>query len=126
MNTKIACVVFLVASSLGGGTAAASYLAPDPGTQVSIQLNSHDVLVVRPVGGVWTLGLCPNVTAGVLTTSHWARPSHGFGDKGYNYATVWDLLVQAALHGRSVNLQVSDTVCHANGYPLIETVTIFP
>src|SRR5262245_9318161 len=123
---KLARVALLVACSLGAGTASASYLAPDPGTQVSIQLNSHDVLVVRPVGGVWTHGLCPDVTAAVLTVSHWQRPSHGFGVKGYNYSTVWQLLVQAAMQGRSVNLQVSDTVCHANGYPLIETVTIFP
>ena len=97
-----------------------------PGTQISVQLNAHDVLVVRPVGGVWSHGLCPDVTAAVLTSSHWTRQSHGFGLKGYNYVTVWDLLMQAALQGRSVNLQVSDTVCHANGYPLIETVTIFP
>src|SRR5262245_6699313 len=95
MNTKIACLTLLIAGWLGAGTATASYLAPDPGTQISIQLNAHDVLVVRPVGGVWSHGLCPDVTAAVLTSSHWTRQSHGFGLKGYNYVTVWDLLMQA-------------------------------
>src|SRR6185295_5657626 len=103
-------------------TATADYLAPDPGTQISIQLNSSNVIVVRPVGGVWTHSLCPDVTAAVLSRGHFTRPGHGLEERNLIYETVWELLVQAAMNGRSVNLQVSDTVCHGNGYPLIESL----
>ena len=123
MSNKIACFTLLLAGSLAAATARADYLAPDPGTQVSIQLNSRDVIVVRPVGGVWTHSLCPDVTAAVLTASHFGRD---LPDTRLLFKTVWELLVQAAINGRSVNLQVSDTVCHSNGYPLIESLRIYP
>lgn len=126
MTNKIACFSLLLAGSLAAATAAGDFLAPDPGTQISIQLNSRDVIVVRPVGGVWTHSLCPDVTAAVLSRSHFSRPSHGLTETNLNYDTVWELLVQAAMNGRSVNLQVSDTICHGNGYPLIESLRIFP
>lgn len=113
MNYKNPRIALLLASSLAAATAGADYLAPDPGTQISLQYNSNGAIVVRPVGGVWTHPLCPDVTAAVLTPSY-------FG------GTVWQLLIQAAMNGRSVNLRVSDTECHANGYPLIESLRIFP
>ncbi len=30
------------------------------------------------------------------------------------------------MNGRSVNLRVSDTLCHPNGYPLIVSLRVFP
>ena len=126
MMNRTARITLLLAGLLATATAAADYLAPDPGTQISIQLNSSNVIVVRPVGGVWTHSLCPDVTAAVLSRSHFNRPGHGLDERNLIYETVWDLPVQAALNGRSVNLQVSDTICHGNGYPLIESLRIFP
>jgi hypothetical protein len=126
MMNRTASITLLLAGFLAAASARADYLAPDPGTQISIQLNSRNVIVVRPVGGVWSHGLCPDVTAAVLSRSHFTRPSHGLTESNLIYDTVWELLVQAAMNGRSVNLQVSDTVCHGNGYPLIESLRIFP
>jgi len=127
MKSKAAaCATFLIAGLLGAATAEAAYLAPDPGTQVSIQLNAHDTIVVRPISGVWTPPVCPDVTAAVLTRAHFTRPLHGLAATGLNFDTVWDLLVQAAMSGRSVNLRVSDTFCHDSGYPLIESLRVFP
>ncbi len=53
-------------------------------------------------------------------------PRDRFGNLTSNIELVYDWLVQAAMNGRSVNLRVSDTVCHPNGYPLIASLRIFP
>src|SRR5262245_687706 len=123
MKNKAACLASLLAGSLSAATAAADYLAPDPGTQISIQYNSGDVIVVRPVGGVWSHPLCPDVTAAVLSPRMYPPTDRN----GYmDYSKVYDLLVNAALQGRTVNLRVSDTECHPNCYPLIVSLRIFP
>jgi hypothetical protein len=123
MNHKNARIALLLAGSLGAATAGADYLAPDPGTRISIQYNFNGVIVVRPVGGVWTHPLCPDVRGAVLSRTHFRRE---LGDTNVEFDTVRELLVQAAMNGRSVNLLVSDTVCHPNGYPLIDSLRIFP
>jgi hypothetical protein len=124
MTNKSASIALLLAGSLAGMTAGADYLAPDPGTQISIQYNIRNVIVVRPVGGAWSHPSCPDVTAAVLSEDHFPPPPDRFSSS--DFGAVHELLVQAALHGRSVNLRVSDTECHPNGYPLIVSLRIFP
>lgn len=110
-------LVLFMAVSLTSNVAAADYLAADPGTQVSIQLNKGGALVVRPLGGTWSHPVCADLTAAVLSTSHLIST---------DYQRVYDLLLLAGTNGRLVNLRVSDTECHANGFPLIESLRVFP
>ena len=125
MNNN-ACLALLFAGLVMAATAEADYLAPDPGSQISIQVNFNDAIVVRPVGGVWSHPLCPDVTAAVLSRHYFAITSRTHAEGGLGYETVRDLLVQAAMNGRSVNLRVNDAICHGHGYPLIESLRIFP
>ena len=90
MTNKIASFALVLAGSIAATTAGADYLAADPGTQVSIQLNSSDVIVVRPVGGDWTHSLCPDVTAAVLSRFHFSRPGQGLEERNLIYGTVWE------------------------------------
>ena len=124
MTNKAACFTLLLAGSLAAATAGADYLAPDPGTQISIQFNAGGVLVVRPVGGVWSHPLCPDVTAAVWAPDYLPRDRYGGLNPDIGPVSVW--LVEAAMNGRSVNLRVSDTLCHPNGYPLIVSLRVFP
>lgn len=122
MTSKVARIVFLLAASLAAATAMADYLAADPGTHISIHFNSSNVIVVRPVDGVWSHPLCPDVTAAVLSAAFFVQDLK----KPENFEPVRDWLMQAALNARSVNLEVSDTECAKNGYPLILSLRIFP
>jgi hypothetical protein len=117
-------IALLLTASLAADTAMADFLAPDPGTQISIQYNFGGVLVVRPVGGVWTHPLCPDVTAAVFSPDFYPRGRRG--QFSPDFSPVYEMLVQAAMNGRSVNLRVSDTECHPNGYPLILSLRVFP
>jgi len=98
------------------GVARADWLAADPGTAISLQLNASGVYVVRPIGGTWSHLLCSDVTAAVLTEDN--QPLFRKFDR------LVDMLVAAAATGSIVNIYAEPDQCHSNGFPLVRNVRI--
>ncbi len=96
------------------GIARADWLAADPGTKISLQLNSDHVLVFRPVGGTWTHPTCPDVTAVAL--NYLTRSSQ--------YAEFREYLVEAAMHGSIVNIFAGTDECDERGRPIIRNIRV--
>ena len=93
------------------GLAQADFLAADPGTPVSVQVNQNGSLVVRPVGGTWTHPLCSDVSGALLL----ARP--------YRPLLI-NALIAAAANGSIVNIEAEAESCSVHGYPLVRNIRI--
>ena len=100
------------------GTANADWLAADPGTPISLQLNVNGTLVVRPVGGTWTHAVCPDATAAELTTYRIYQHTAEFINRAR------EILVAAAASGSIVNVFADAEVCDEHGHPVIRNLRV--
>jgi hypothetical protein len=118
-RTTLAGRLAAAALALAGvSDARADWLAVDPGTPVSVQINPSGGVVIEPIGGTWSHAVCSDVTAAVLR----ATPKHASADT--NYDLLLDILITAAANGSLVNLNTLTDSCHAAGYPLVIAVKI--
>ena len=99
------------------GMAKADWLAADPGTPISLQMNTNWTLVVRPLGGTWTHPVCGDVSAAVFRNPYPHYPL------GY-YGVITEMLIAAAANGSLVNVFAEAEECDANGHPVIRNVRI--
>ena len=106
----IALLAFLASS-----TASADWLAADPGTKISLQINSNGTIILRPIGGTWSHSLCSDVTGAVVV-----RQSFPY-DK---IESLLRILTAAATEGSLVNLNALPDTCYVNGFPMIIGVKI--
>lgn len=122
MNKSISAWSALWAASalMFAGPAHAVWLAVDPGTQVSLQVTTYGLVLVRPVGGTWSHAVCADVTAAAL------EPIRFTPHRSVKYEELYELLLTAVANGNVVNLNVLPDTCHEKGYPLITSVTVQP
>ncbi len=109
-----------VSALVFAGRAHAVWLAVDPGTQISLQVTTNGLVLIRPIGGVWSHSICSDVTAAALQRIQFAP------HKQVKYDELYEILLTAVANGNVVNLNVLPETCHENGYPLITSVTIQP
>jgi hypothetical protein len=95
------------------GDACADWLAGDPGTPISVQINPNGGVVIRPLGATWSQALCSDVTAAVLREPPHILPHAG----SRSYDLLVDVLVTAAANGSLVNLNTpaSSAPAFSNG-----------
>jgi len=112
MRNKKRARQFILAALLlsAAGSANAVWLAADPGTIISVQLNRDGVVVVRPIGGTWSHPVCPDVTAAEVT-----------GMKG---SAAADFLIAAVANGLLVNVNALADECDEHGHPIIRNVRV--
>ena len=113
--TPILCVCTAVLSLLASGTASADWLAFEPGTKISVQVNVGGTIVVRPIGGTWSHPLCSDVTGAVVLEMYW------HSDK---MDDLLQILTTAATAGSLVNFNALEDTCYANGFPIIRGLKI--
>ena len=92
----------------------ADWLAADPGTPISLQVNVNGDFVVRPIGGTWSHPLCSDTSAAELDRF----------SGGPAYVHNRDLLIAAAAHGSIVNIFAYADECDEHGHPLIRIIRI--
>jgi hypothetical protein len=108
---------FLAAPALLVATVAhADWLAADPGTPISLQINVNGDLVARPIGGAWSHPLCSDVTAAELS-SH--RPGYP-----QSIQRLTEMLIAAAASGSLVNVFAEADECDEHGHPVIRNLRI--
>jgi len=108
----LAALTFLVA-----GNASAEWLAPDPGTKISLHVAIDGNLVIRPIGGTWTHGSCSDPTSAEHRFGLW---KFGYGRDLLNK----ELLIQAALAGSVVNIFADPDLCDEHGHPFVKIVRV--
>ena len=113
--TPFLCVCMAVLSLLASSTASADWLAVEPGTKISLQINVHGTIVVRPIGGIWSHPLCSDVTGAVVLELDW------HSDK---MDDLLQILTTAATAGSLVNFNALEDTCYSNGFPIIRGVKI--
>ena len=101
--------------------AGADWLAADPGTSVSLQVNRNGLVLVRPVNGTWSHPLCADVSAAVLVEDHFGP----FLDSEV-FERLYDLLKLAAANGSVINVYANPDTCHPQGFPLIQAARLVP
>jgi hypothetical protein len=111
-NCTASAMLAAVALS-AAGSAGADWLAVDPGTPISLQVNTNSALVVRPLGGAWTHPVCPDVTAAEL-----------HGNNISSSQLIRDILIEAATSGSVVNIFAFDDECDEHGHPIIRNVRV--
>lgn len=99
----------------------ADWLAADPGTSISFQLNRNGLVLVRPVNGTWSHPVCTDVSAAVLVEDHFGP----FLDSDV-FERLFDLLKLAAVNGSVVNVFANPDACHTQGFPLIQAARLVP
>ncbi len=124
-------VGLLATSMLWSSITQADFLAGDPGTMVSVQLNNSGFVLIRPEvgpfaresrGGPWTHPVCQDLSAAALVKTQFGENIVG----PVIFEKLYDLFVQAANSGALVNINVDATRCHAQGFPLIRSAKITP
>ena len=114
-TTLILCAGAAVLSLLASSTASADWLAVEPGTKISLQINVNGTIVLRPIGGTWSHPLCSDVTGAVVLRNYWRS------DK---VDGLLQMLTAAATEGSFVNLNALEDRCFDNGFPIIRGVKI--
>jgi hypothetical protein len=99
------------------GTASADWLAADPGTKISLQVNVDGALVVRPLGGAWTHPVCGDVTAAEFRDLYPHYPG------GY-HGGIREMLIAAAATGSLVNVFAESDQCDAHGHPIVRNIRV--
>jgi len=115
-HTVTCLLAALVLSAVG--SANADWLAADPGTPISLQVNKDGAFVVRPVGGAWTHAVCADVTAAEFSWDE-TYPV----DPRHDQFTI-ELLALAAANGSRVNLFAEPERCDEHGHPVFHIVRI--
>jgi hypothetical protein len=115
MSRKTCAVSTMLAATalLATGSASADWLAADPGTPISLQVNTNSALVVRPLGGAWTHPVCPDVTAAEL-----------HGNDISSSQLLREILIKAATSGSVVNIFAFDDECDEHGHPIIRNIRV--
>jgi hypothetical protein len=92
-------IAALLAMVVTSEIAFADWLAAQPGTQVSVQVNKNGTIIVRPIGGTWSHPVCPDVSAAVLVQKQ-------FGPflESAVLDRIYLLLQTAAANGSTVNV----------------------
>ena len=118
--------VILAALALSAtGMASADWLATDPGTPISVQLNMDNTLVIRPVGGSWTHPVCANTGAAVIGDGNLldGRPL-AEQSRNVRLGLVREWLLAAATSGSLVNLFADPEICDSLGRPVIRNIRV--
>ena len=108
---RVGSAILAAVALTAAGTASADWLAADPGTAISLQLNRNG-FVIRPIGGAWSHAVCGDVTAAELPRD---LPNHSF---------AVDMLLAAAANGSLVNLFAEADACDEHGHPVVRNVRI--
>jgi hypothetical protein len=111
-NRAVSALLAAIALSVAG-TASADWLAVDPGTPISLQVNTNGALVVRPLGGAWTHPVCPDVTAAELKAN-----------TINSYQLVREILIEAATSGSVVNIFAFADECDEHGHPIVRNIRV--
>jgi hypothetical protein len=118
--------VILAALALSAtGRASADWLATDPGTPISVQLNMDGTLVIRPVGGSWTHPVCANTAAAVIGDGDLlgGRPL-AEARRNQRAGLVHEWLFAAATSGSLVNLFADPEICDSLGRPVVRNIRV--
>ncbi len=111
----------LLAMILMSEITVADWLAAQPGTQVSVQVNKNGTIIVRPVNGTWSHPVCPDVSAAVLVENQFGP----FLEPAV-LDRIYLLLQAAAANGSTVNVFAHPDLCHTQGFPLIQAARLAP
>jgi hypothetical protein len=94
-------------------SACADWLAADPGTPISLQLNRNGTLVIRPLSGTWSHPTCGDVTA-----AEYSAKSHA------QHLLAMDMLIAAAANGSLVNVYAEPDTCDEHGHPVVYNIRV--
>lgn len=124
-NRRVWKVILAALALSATEMASADWLATDPGTPISVQLNMDNTLVIRPVGGSWTHPVCANTEAAVIGDGDLlgGRPV-AQENRNYRLGLVYEWLLAAATSGSLVNLFADPEICDSRGRPVVRNIRI--